>query len=243
MRQGTMQLSYSELMQVLAKLHWISDEGLGAFKARMRKLQGEGVPAGANPGKGKRVDYSLKMTFEAAIALELLQCGMSPAEAARIIEANRHEFYLAMLLGTVGNKLHGEENDPVLLINPEALRQYSVRADDDDPLLGKVAFMRRRTMAKLFSKRKPFEPETGESWRWAIVDLGTVSYSLLAVIQIELGIADELIVELLEHEYSDHRAGLDEFREKRLNVVFTTAEDAAPGIPRTFRSHQEGADG
>lgn len=212
-------------MQVLAKLHWISESGMGAFKAKLRKLQGEGVPDGANPGKGKRVDYTLQMACEAAIAIELLQCGMSPLEAARIVEANRREFYLAMLLGTAGNKIHGDENDPIALINPEAMRQYTVRSeDDDDPLIGKVAFMRRRTVGQLFAERIRIVPESGEAWRWAIIDLGTVAYTLLAVIELELHMDKEELIDDLMAECAANGSEIEIFRNYRLDMAFATDE-------------------
>lgn len=212
-----MKLTYSEIVRILAGFNWISDQGSGAFKARLRKLQGEGVPVGSNPGKGKRVEYTLPMIVEALLACELLQCGLSPQEAAQMVKANRADFYLASLLAIFVVKT--PERDPMILINPESFRENTNNANFGGAgELGSVTFVSRARFLELFSKRKPFEPVTGEPWRWAMIDLGLLMYTFMSALESPERSPDAVMTALLD-EVQDNLPAIKEFAEERLNSI------------------------
>lgn len=212
-----MQISYGEAIEALARLHWISQRGDGAFRARLRKLQGEGIPEGANPGKGKKVDYTPVMLIELAVAVELLQIGLSPADAAAIIKANRDDVLAACLYGI--KELGDVRNSTVLLISPESLRTYSVNANDAGTgLIGAVSFVTRTRLVELFMKREPFEPMTGEPWRWSVIFLYEVILALMAELEQTIGDRNT-VIEAFTDELHKRVGAVKKFAGKRLNII------------------------
>lgn len=75
---------YAQVEAALARLHAIDESGMGALKGVIIHLQRQGlVPA--NPGRGKRIDYTLENVWLWAVCLELLQFGLDPKIAARAV--------------------------------------------------------------------------------------------------------------------------------------------------------------
>jgi hypothetical protein len=78
--------SYAEVEAALAQLHSASPEvQRGAFRGRLKHLQTLGVPLGANPGKGKRIDYTRDQIIQIALALELAEFGIDPKKIAKLV--------------------------------------------------------------------------------------------------------------------------------------------------------------
>lgn len=214
---GNMQLSYSKMLEIFVWMHRIPQSGIGAFKARLRKLQGEEVPFGSRPGKGKRVDYDLPMIAELAIALELLQAGLSPNDAAELIKPNRQFFYSAALIA-IGTDL-AEADDPFILISPVSMTGYPTEIDGKQfALLGAVSFATRSMLIDLFSRRAVFEPTSGDSWRWLVIDLRKTMLNVLASLtrddETREGVFDSVIAEW--ERDAPRRA---QFAAERLNKV------------------------
>lgn len=212
-----MHLSYSNLVEIFAWMHSIPPSGIGAFKARLRKLQGEEVPKGSRPGKGARVDYDLPMVAELAIALELLQSGLSPNDAAALIKTNRQDFYTACLSGLASNLAEGD--DPFVLISPVSMKGYPTELDGRQfALLGAVSFVTRAAFVDRFSKRVIAEPTSGDSWRWLILDLRKTMHYLLAALTRDEKTRESVFDEVIREWERDtpHRAN---FNRNRLNRV------------------------
>lgn len=74
--------------EVFATVHRIAPGKRGAFQARLRHLQRLGVPPGTNTGKGVAAAYGPQQVAILAVALELLQLGLSPEHAATVLEKN-----------------------------------------------------------------------------------------------------------------------------------------------------------
>lgn len=200
-----MNLSYSQLVRIFARGYNVPAAADGAFRARLRKLQGEGIPLNANPGKGRRVEYSLKMAMELMVAIELLHCGSSPAEAARIIQTNREKLFYAILLGTYGTFTLGDivGLDPMMLVSTDVLAAPNTGYDDATW----VSVQPRQNILQLLSKR----PENGERWRWAVIDLSRAAQIMFKTIELEkVADLDEVINEV-RALYVEHRAQVDEF--------------------------------
>ena len=193
----------------------IEESSMGAFKARLRKLQSEGVPGDANPGKGRRVDYTIALLIEVAVAVELLQCGWSPYEAAAVIKANRIEFYHAGLLALVGNR--DGLVDPLILISPEALRSLSYDAKDEAAAAAAISFVTREKLAEIFGPQSAvFIPLTGEYYRWSVLDLPYVMINLMACIELQ-GIED--VADHFLEAVAENMPHLKAFARDRVNVL------------------------
>ncbi len=83
-----LELTFGQVETVLSRLNRISDEKRGAFVGRLKFLQRNGVPQRDTPGRGKAGTYTLEQLFELALAVELLQAGLAPQLAARVVKSN-----------------------------------------------------------------------------------------------------------------------------------------------------------
>ncbi|WP_139375826.1 hypothetical protein [Sphingopyxis flava] len=121
------------------------------------------------------------MILELAVALELLQSGLSPSDASVLIKANRASFYSAGLMGIASDLT--EESDPFVLISPVSMTGYPVEMYGERiEVIGAVSFVTRSFFNELFAKRRLFEPISGDSWRWLIVDVRKAMGNVLAVL-------------------------------------------------------------
>ncbi|QDM40356.1 hypothetical protein [Altererythrobacter sp. TH136] len=213
-----MELSYAAVIGVFADMHWVAPEGLGAFKARLRKLQGEGVPAGANPGKGKRVAYSTPMILELAVALELIQVGLSPRAVADLIEENRDDLFVAclMAIGPIKNA-----SEPMLLISPSALTFAALDRENRLPYGALSIVTRRKMLGQLSRSKVDFEPVTGEHWRWVVIGLREMMYALLVHWSEVLEPSSSTLTEFLTKLVVDNSAPIREFKKTRLDKMVT----------------------
>lgn len=73
-----MEISYGDLEEFLAEIHRVAPEKRTALKGRLKHFQRLGWPAGTNKGKGARVQYGVGQTLSLAVAMELLQIGLTP---------------------------------------------------------------------------------------------------------------------------------------------------------------------
>jgi hypothetical protein len=81
--------SYAEVEAVLAQIHSVTPEvQRGAFRGRLKHLQTLGVPLEANPGKGKRIDYTREQIIQISLALELAEFGIDPKKIAKFVKDN-----------------------------------------------------------------------------------------------------------------------------------------------------------
>lgn len=78
-----MHMSYSQLEDFLADIHGVCDTKRTALKGRLKHFQRLQWPPGTNQGKGARVKYGIGQTLSLAVAMELLQIGLTPE---RIVE-------------------------------------------------------------------------------------------------------------------------------------------------------------
>lgn len=172
-------LSYAEMVDTFVTIHSISDEGVDAFKARLRKLQGEGVPEGANPGKGKRVSYNLPMLCEISVALELMQTGYSAPAISRLLAGQTDLVFYVMLAADSWEDF----TDPMIFLSPEALDTLtSQKGQHDLPIRSRARLLYR--ISKRISPRtgagKIRSPYDAEYRRWLLIDLRMLAMALKA---------------------------------------------------------------
>jgi len=79
-------MEYRELEAILAELHLVRPEGIGAFRSRLRILRDVGVPSVTKPGKGARVTYQFQDLWQAHLGLHLEHFGLSPLSVKFVTE-------------------------------------------------------------------------------------------------------------------------------------------------------------
>ncbi len=110
-----------DVYAVLAALHDIEQGELPAFKAHIYALVRKGLPITRRPGQGREGRWQPRDLTMLAVALELMEMGISSARAVHLIHtswAGLSEDIVA--IGRRWLALHGGE----LLPDPEAPRRY-----------------------------------------------------------------------------------------------------------------------
>lgn len=91
-------LGRSNVLKVLADAMDVDQMGAGAFLGRFQHLQRLRLVEGINPGRGKQAEYRAHQILVIAIAMQLLQLGLTPERAVRIIKENQDRVRLAISL-------------------------------------------------------------------------------------------------------------------------------------------------
>ncbi|MGF7163132.1 hypothetical protein FHS85_004790 [Rhodoligotrophos appendicifer] len=79
-------MELGELETMLAGLHFVQDDGMKAFRARLRVLRDLGVPNVEKVGKGKRFSYRYLHLWECHIALRMVEANWPPLRIAEAIQ-------------------------------------------------------------------------------------------------------------------------------------------------------------
>ncbi|MCC4252247.1 hypothetical protein LL251_07405 [Sphingobium naphthae] len=133
-------LTYRDVEETLAAVHRIRPDKRIAFRARLKHLQREGWPEGANTGTGKRFNYQLSSLMQMALAIELLQAGLSPRRAVAILKAGWQETAISLMAVRVAHPIlaqWGELGTQDLqeifwCVHPEALQDLAKSSAGDE---------------------------------------------------------------------------------------------------------------
>ena len=94
-------MTYNDLVNLLEQHYQISPDSKAAFLGRLKHLQRNSWPVGANTGKGKRAWYTKKMVTELFFATELTSIGITPERAIDIVKSNLPNMHDAFESGAV----------------------------------------------------------------------------------------------------------------------------------------------
>lgn len=116
------EFSFGQIEAVCAALSRISSDKRVAFAGRLKSLQKYGIAD--RPGRGKAGTYSFPELMRFVVALELMQCGLMPQMAARVVNVSWRQLRPCIYLATFVEE--GAER-PVWYwtLAPEALRDMS----------------------------------------------------------------------------------------------------------------------
>jgi hypothetical protein len=80
-------MEYRQMEAILAELHRVKPEHIGALRSRLRVLRDIGVPAVFKPGKGSRIDYRFDDLLQAHLGLRLEHFGFPPLRVKSVIKS------------------------------------------------------------------------------------------------------------------------------------------------------------
>lgn len=86
----------SQLLNLLADSMLVPHDRRSAFLGRFQHLQRLSLIEGINPGRGKQAEYQAHQVLLIAIAFQMLQLGLSPERAVKIIKENQEQIRLAI---------------------------------------------------------------------------------------------------------------------------------------------------
>ena len=119
----------------MAQAHDIAEGKRSAFHARLQHLQKLKFPAGLNTGRGRAATYTVGHIYLIGVALELLQIGLNPERAKRVIEEDLHSVAMAASLASQASYTLKERkfDSPTLLYcDPAALRELTTIYQEED---------------------------------------------------------------------------------------------------------------
>lgn len=119
----------AHLLSVLGQAMLVDPAGGGAFLGRFQHLQRLRLVEGINPGRGRQAAYRANQVMVIALAMQLLQLGLSPERAVRIIQDNRDCVRLAIGLAVPS----AEKLAPAFLyLDPALLTALGDHGSDSD---------------------------------------------------------------------------------------------------------------
>lgn len=92
-------------------------------------------PAGLNTGRGRAATYTVGHIYLIGVALELLQIGLNPERAKRVIEEDLHSVAMAASLAAQASYTLNERTFPsptLLYCDPAALRELTTIHQEED---------------------------------------------------------------------------------------------------------------
>ena len=125
-----MQLAYAQVEEMIAQVHQIMPFRRSALEGRLKHFKRLGFPAGVNTGRGRAAVYDASAVLRLLLAFELLQLGMMPERAVKIMRIMR--FIVASAAGHGARFLErGEPDDPRRFDQPyeEQISSYFVLMD------------------------------------------------------------------------------------------------------------------
>jgi len=122
------QLTREQLQALMMRLHGIGPDSRVAMMGRLKHLQRLGWPPGSNTGKGKRVKYSADQVIQVALALEMIQLGLTPENTVWTMEL--HAEFIWPVVRTTAQARGKMKKPSLLMFDPAAL---SVALDSYQP--------------------------------------------------------------------------------------------------------------
>lgn len=119
----------SALLKVLADAMMVDNKGASAFLGRFQHLQRLRLVQGINPGRGKQAEYRANHVLIIALAMQLLQLGLTPERAVRLIQTNQDRVRLGISLAV---RSEDSLNPAFLYFDPALLTELGDRSGEYD---------------------------------------------------------------------------------------------------------------
>ncbi|WP_156362101.1 hypothetical protein [Sphingomonas sp. Leaf208] len=173
-----MRLTYRGLEDLLAEMHDVAPQNRVALQGRIKHFQRNGWPGGTNTGKGKAASYDFGAVLKLCLGFELLQIGVTPERAAKLLKKNWYNIRTATSLAINAHPelttLVKDDNggfDVFLFCDPKSLS--SLTDAEEDPTDDTFFYTSAPEMARQLTDSKRLE------WRrLALINLTIVLDSI-----------------------------------------------------------------
>lgn len=125
-------MNYGGAEALFASINAIRPDKRIAFKARLKHLQRLGFPPGVNTGTGRSANYGAGEIYQLGIALELLQLGLSPERAVRLVSGNIEVLKNAGRTALAELINQSKDYAMFLIFDPSGLAELSEQMAEDE---------------------------------------------------------------------------------------------------------------
>ncbi len=171
-----MRIGFGDLEDLVRAVHG-DGSGRSALLGRFKYFQRMSFPGGSNTGRGSRANYGLEQILAFLVAFEILELGIPPVRAVRLIRTSWPQ--IARALALTWKRQRGGSEEPVLLaLAPGALAELGASEDSNAPAPDLIVVTSQGELA---------------TWLQADHELGPPSLYLLDPRRVILPITRELI--------------------------------------------------
>lgn len=184
---------FSQVDDALAKVHTIVPEKRSAFSNRLKHLQKLGFPGGINTGRGRAAEYRGHHIFLLGVALQLIELGLNPERAIRVVEENLQPITAAarLCLSNLRRDVEAYETDSnVIFLRFDPANLNDLRNRHSDGASVSLWYAGRGTLNDFFDTMGTLWP------RLALINLSSlISHTHTALGMVSAGAASDF-----EHE-------------------------------------------
>lgn len=189
--------TFGQIEAVCADLNRIAPDKRVAFVGRLKQLQKQGLTEGQRPGRGKAGTYSFGDLMRFVIAIELIQAGIMPQMAAKLVAGSwsllRMNIYVCSFApeDTIG--FTSKPTEYLWMLNVEALRALTSEGEGEWDHMERISAVPIEEAAEALAKGVSTEPSIfGESWRTLVLNGYNLTQRVMKVVAFHFGYASRL---------------------------------------------------
>ena len=210
---SAVEFSFGQIEAVCADLNRIASDKRVAFMGRLKQLQKQGLTEKASrPGRGKPGSYSFADLMKFVIALELIQAGIMPQMAAKLVTGSwsmlRKNIYVCTFApeDTIG--FTSKPTEYLWMLDVEALRSLTTEGEGEWDHMERIWAVPIQEAAEALAKGVSTHPiQAGEAWRTLVLNGYNLTQRVMKVIAFHFGYASRLE---LRKDINDEIEGEDE---------------------------------
>lgn len=192
------EFSFGQVEAVCAALNRIADDKRVAFMGRLKQLQKQKLTnPESRPGRGKAGTYTFGDLMRFVIALELIQAGIMPQMAARLVNGSwdvlRMNIYTCSFTpeDTIG--FSRKPTEYLWMLSVEALRGLTSEGEGEWDHMERIMAVPIQEAAKQLARGVGHNPEAyGEGWRTLVLNGYNLTQRVMRVVAFHFGYASRV---------------------------------------------------
>lgn len=196
---STVEFSFGQVEAVCAELNRIASDKRVAFMGRMKQIQKWFTEdeKERRPGRGKAGTYSFGDLMRFVIAIELIQAGIMPQMAAKLVAGSwsllRMNIYICSFApeDTIG--FTSKPTEYLWMLNVEALRPLTTEGEGEWDHMERIRAVPIEEATGALTKGVSTDPTIyGESWRTLVLNGYNLTQRVMKVVAFSFGYASRL---------------------------------------------------
>jgi hypothetical protein len=241
-----LEFSFGQIEAVTADLNRIASDKRVAFMGRMKQLQKQGLTdKEKRPGRGKAGTYSFGDLMKFVIAVELIQSGIMPQMAAKLVTGSwgvlRSNIYVCSFAPADTIGFTSKPTEYLWMLEVEALRPLTSEGEGEWDHMERIWAVPIQEAADALAKGVSTHPvSVGEGWRTVVLNGYNLTQRVMKVIAFHFGYATRLEMRKDiqdEIEADDERLrGLSKIFDEGLNLSPEERKALSKRLRETFET-------